>query len=114
MFNPTYPFTKEVLEASVEGGCLYFVRNTYHRLFDHVDENIRGYFLITHYKDYEKANAHLNSIPEDGYRFLYDWNNKEHKTKLYIAASLPEGYKVHSAYFVPDYKDKVTKVLKDK
>ncbi|WP_018611559.1 hypothetical protein [Segetibacter koreensis] len=114
MFNPTYPFTKEVLEATVKGGSFYFVRNSYHRSFDHFHENIKGYFIITHYNDEAKAYAHFNSIPNDGNRFLYEWSNEEHKRKLYMAASQPEGYKVYSAYFLPNYKDKITKPLKDK
>lgn len=114
MFNPTYPFTKDVLDATVKRGCLYFVRNTYQRLFDHFHEGIKGYFLITHYSDSGKANAHYNSIPNDGNRFLYDWNNEEHRQKLYIAASQPEGFKVYSTYFLPDYKERITNGLKDK
>ena len=47
MYNPTYPFTKEVLEASVKAGSKYFVRNSYKRIFDHFDENTKGYYLIS-------------------------------------------------------------------
>src|SRR4051812_34472471 len=114
MFNPTYPFTKEVLEASVKRGCFYFVRNSYRRPFDHFDEGIKAYLLITHYDDVAKAYAHINSITNDPQRFLYDWKNEEHKKRLYVASSQPEGYKIYSTYFLPDYKDKITATLKDK
>ncbi len=84
------------------------------RVFNHFGGNIKGYFLIAHYNDIAKANAHFNSIQKDSNRFLYDWNNDEHKKKFYLAASQPEGYKIYSTYFLPNYKDKITKPLKDK
>lgn len=114
MFNPVYPFTQEVLKATVDRGCLYFVRNAWPNAFDHFNENIKGTFIITHYNDKGKALAHFNSISNDPYRFLYDWNEPEHKEKLKIAASGPEGYKVYSSYFVDDYKKRITNPLKDK
>ena len=69
MFNPAYPFTKDVLEATVKKGCVYFVRNTYDKVFDHFHENIKGYYLITHYNDLAKATAHYNSTSNDSRRF---------------------------------------------
>lgn len=114
MFNPVYPFTMEVLHKTVERGCAYFVRNSWPNGTDHADEKIKGCFLITHYAEKAKAMAHYNSISNDAYRFLYDWNDEEHKEKLKIAASNPEGYKVFSSYFRDDYKSNITKNLKDK
>ena len=114
MFNPTYPFTKKVLEATVKGGSIYFVRNTYNQPFDHFNDSIKGYFIITNYKDISKAEAHYNSISKDSNRFLYDFNNEEHKNKLYKAAAQPEGYKIYSVYFLPNYKDLITARIKEK
>jgi hypothetical protein len=114
MFNPVYPFTKEVLEATVKRGCLYFVRNTYSLAFDHFQENIKGYFMISHYNDEAKAKAHYNSLTGDTYRFFYDWENPEHQKRLYDAASYPVEYRIFSTYFHPDYKKKITKQTKDK
>ncbi|HEX8277590.1 MAG TPA: hypothetical protein VF540_02815, partial [Segetibacter sp.] len=64
-----YPFTKDVLEATVKKGCVHFVRNTYDKVFDHFNENIKGYYLITHYNDLAKATAHYNSTSNDSRRF---------------------------------------------
>lgn len=114
MFNPLYPFTEEVLNATVNRGCTWFVRNTYTGAFDHFDESIKGYFLITHFNDRSKAEAHYNSIAEDKNRFLYEWSNEEHKSKLLSAAKQPAGFKIYSSYFLPDFKKKITNNLKDK
>jgi hypothetical protein len=114
MFNPNYLFTTQVLDAFVQAGKLYFVRNTYNRAFDHFDETIKGNFIITHYDDEAKAKAHYNSIPSDPHRFLYDWYNSEHQTKLKAAAAQPQGYKIYSTLFYPDWKKKITNHIKDK
>ncbi|MES1226993.1 MAG: hypothetical protein ABUT20_66585 [Bacteroidota bacterium] len=114
MFNPVYPLTTEVLQATIDRGCYYFVRNTYTQAFDHFDEGIQGYFIFTHYNDLAKAKAHYNSISHDKHRFLYDWNNPDNQENLKIAAGNPKGYKIFSTYFLPDYKNKITNPLKDK
>lgn len=114
MFNPLYPLTTDVLQATIDRGCVYFVRNTYTQAFDHFDHNIKGYYLFTHYNDLAKAEAHYNSIKHDKSRFLYDWNNPEHQDRLKKAAASPQGYKIFSTYFLPDYKKKITNPLKDK
>jgi hypothetical protein len=114
MFNPLYPFTKDVLETTVARGCYYFVRNNYPPAFDHFQDHIKGYFLFTHYNDLSKAEAHFNSITQDPYRKLYNWEVAADQEKLRIAANHPEGYKIFSAYFLPDYKKLVTANIKQK
>lgn len=114
MFKPLYPFTTEVLEASIQRGCMWFVRNTFwDAVTDHFDENNKGYFLFSHYNDGAKAEAHFNSIAQDPHRFLYSWNDPIHQERLKAAASYPKGYTIYSAYFLPDYKKKITKPLKE-
>lgn len=114
MFNPLYPFTQEVLDATIKRGCIYFVRNNYNSAFDHFNEGIKAYFLFTHYSDHAKALAHYNSITNDPNRFLYSWTDSDHQKKLSIAASNPPGYKIFSSYFMPNYKDKISLILKEK
>ena len=108
MFNPLFPFTKEVLEATVERGCYWFVRNSYPLAFDHFDTDIKACFIMTHYNDHAKAVAHVNSIDRNASGKLYDWNDAADQEKLYVAADHPKGYKIFSAYFLPDYKKKIT------
>lgn len=114
MFNPLYPFTKPVLEKTIQRGCIYFVRNDYPNAIDHFQTGIKAHLLFTHYDDLGKAQAHYNSIPQDKYRFLYDWNNPEHQEKLIIAASQPKEYKIYSSYFLPDYEKLITDEQKKK
>jgi hypothetical protein len=114
MFNPLYPFTKDVLEATIKRGCMYFVRNDYPNAIDHFNTGIKAYLLYSHYDDYVKALAHYNAIPTDHTRRLYDWNNEKDIEDLKLAASQPKDYKIYSAYFLPDYKNSITPVLKEK
>lgn len=103
MFNPLYPFTLNVLEATVARGCNFFVRNCY-----------SDGFIFTHYNDRSKATAHYNSISQDPKRFMYDWNETDHRERLKTAAGGTHGYKIYSSYFLPDYKKKITPALKEK
>ena len=61
-----------------------------------------------------KAQAHFSAATNDKSAFLYDWQNEEHKAKLYIAASSQKVYKIYSILFLPDYKKQITNQLKDK
>jgi hypothetical protein len=112
MFNPLYTFTKEVLDATVKRGCLWFVRNTYQSGYDHFDG--AGSYLITHFNDPAMATAHYNSIGYDPHRYLYFWDQPEHRKRLEAAAAGPPGFKIYSAYFLEDYKNKINNRLKDK
>jgi len=114
MFNPLFPFTKQVLQATVAKGINYFVRNTFTRAKDHFDEGVKGYFLITHYADKAKADAHYKASKNDGNRYLYDWQDEEDKKKLLIAAGEPEGFRIFSTYFKPDYKKLLTDTHRDR
>ena len=114
MFNPLYPFTKEVLAATIKRGCTYFVRNDYPNAIDHFNTGIKAHLLYSHYDDYAKALAHYNAIPHDKTRRLYDWNKEKDKHDLELAAAQPKEYKIYSTYFLPDYKNRITPVLKEK
>ena len=110
MFNPLYPFTKEVLDATIKRGGLWFVRNT----FEMVDPGLDKIFLFTHYNDQARAETHYNIINKDPHRFTYHWKDEEGRRRLELASARPEGYRIYSAYFYPDYKKKITKVVKEK
>jgi len=113
MFNPLYPFTKDVLEATVKRGGLWFVRNTLQQNGDN-DGEMKKAFLITHYYDAAKAETHYNIVTEDPYRFLYSWEDMDSRRRLELASTQPEGFKIYSAYFYPDYKKKISKSYKEK
>ena len=110
MFNPLYPFTEDVLYATVKRGGLWFVRNSFN-----MGEEIAGKsFLITHYNDQAKAETHYNIVSHDAYRFLYRWEDAAGQERLKLAAAKPEGYEIFSSYFYPDYKRKISKKYKEK
>lgn len=56
---------------------------------------LKAAFLITPYKSIEKAQEHFNKLGNDEYRFLYSWDNAEHKHRLRIASQQPEGYAIY-------------------
>jgi hypothetical protein len=114
MFNPFYPFTRQLLEAFVAQGKKYFVRQTFHRARDHFDEGVKAYFLFSHYDTLTTAQDHFGAIAHDPNRFLYDWQNLEHQDKLKIAASELPDYKVFASVFKPDWERQVTDRLKEK
>jgi hypothetical protein len=112
MFNPFHPFTDPLLDAFVQHGKRYFVRQTYRRGVNALNEGIKGAYLISHYDDLNKAQAHYNALASDPNRFLYDWNNTGHQQKLKVAASSPAGYKVYSCTLERNWERHITDRIK--
>src|SRR5689334_19256398 len=102
MFNPFYPFNSRLLNAFVAKGRKYFVRQTFNRAKDHFDEGIKGYYFFSHYDNLAEAQEHYDAIAHDPNRFLYDWNDIEHRSKLEIAASALPQYKIYTGVFKSD------------
>ena len=98
----------------VAEGHRYFVRQTFNRARDHFDEGIKGYFLFCHYKEYLPAKEHYEALVQDTHRFLYDWENEEHRKKLTIAAGQPPGYKLYSNTFINGWERLLTNRIKQK
>ncbi len=113
MFDPLYPFTGEVLQAAIKSGSCYFVRNTFICSACLPQQQLKGCFIITHYNDKAKADAHYNSSANDKYRFLYHWSEEEHQQKLLNAASNPIGYKIYSSCFIPNFEKRIGKEIKN-
>lgn len=113
MFNPLYPFTAAMLNETVKRGCVFFVRNALYPPSKELSL-YKDHFIFCHYDDHAKAEAHYNSIGNDPKRFLYDWRKAEHKERLQTAAGGSHGYKLYSAYFMPDYKSRITREVKEK
>lgn len=114
MFNPLYPFNNKLLQAAVKNGSMFFVRNTFVCSACLPQQYLKGCFIITHYNDKAKAEAHYNSSANDKYRFLYHWNDAEHQQKLLNAASNPKGYEIHSSCFMPKFENDIGKDIKNK
>ncbi len=114
MLHPFAPLTKPLLDAFVKADKKYFVRQTYHRGKELLDDNIKGCFIFTHYNEISEAERHVNAIPHDRHRFLYDWNKYEDQQRLLKAASSPAGYKIYSGVLIKDWLKLTTRILKSK
>jgi hypothetical protein len=113
MFNPFAPLSEQLLDAFVKAGKVYFVRQTFKRGKTPLDENIKGYYLITHHSELGAAQAHYGAIAHDPNRYLYDWGKEEDQKKLKIAAGNPEGYKVFAGVFIQDWERHITDRVKN-
>src|SRR5918993_4199247 len=101
MFNPCYPFTRELLDSMINKEVVHFVRSTFPRGMPKDDAQYKGCFLISHYHDPGEAERHYNAIRHDANRFHYDARIKEHIEKLQAAAEQPAGYKIYSRIMIP-------------
>lgn len=114
MFSPFAPLTLPLLEAFIKAGRKYFVRQTYLRGRQLVHENIKGYFIFSHYPDIAQAQHHLGAIAHDPNIFLYDWEKPGDQQKLLIAAGQPTGYQIYSSVFEKDWQKLLTPALREK
>lgn len=114
MFNPFVPLTRPLLEAFVKAGKRYFVRQTYVRGKELLDEGVKGCFIFTHYSEAGQAEHHLGAIAHDPNRYLYNWDEPKDQQKLLVAACNPTGYKIYSSVFDKDWQKQITLPLKTK
>jgi len=114
MFNPFAPFTPLLLQAFVNAGKRYFVRQAFTRARDHFDEGIKGDYIFTHYSEAGHAQHHLGAISHDPSGYVYNWNNPAHQASLAIAASGPAGYRIYSSVFGEDWQKHLTAPLRQK
>ena len=114
MPNPNALLSSALLDAFLRAGKVYFVRNSYRVLFNGTGVDKTGNFIITHYDDEAKARAHYNAVENDRHRFYYDWNIEEHRKRLQYAATQPENYRIYSTLFIPGWKNKISRELKEK
>lgn len=114
MFNPFYPLTGQLLDAFVAKGKKYFVRQTFNRGQKPFHEEVKGYFLFSYYDNLTTAQDHYGAISHDPNRFLYDWNNPEHRQRLKVAASGLKEYETYASVLRPDYEKGLTDKVKKK
>jgi len=114
MFNPFYPLTAPLLDAFVAKGKTYFVRQTFNRAKNPFDDQVKGCFLFSHYDNFTTAQDHFGAIAHDPNRFLYQWNNPEHRQRLRVAASELTEYHNYASVLRPDYDKGLTDKVKKK
>lgn len=114
MFNPFSFLSKPLLDAFVKSGKKYFVRQSFPRAKDHFDESIKAYFIFTQYSEIAHALHHLDAISHDPHRFLYEWDNPEHRQKLCVAADNPPCYKVYACVLNKHWQKQIQNAIREK
>lgn len=114
MYNPFSFLSKPLLDAFVKSGKKYFVRQSFPRAKDHFDEGIKAYFIFTQYSEIDQALHHLNAISHDSSKFLYEWDNPEHRQKLCVAADNPPGYKIYACVLNKHWGKQIESSIKEK
>jgi hypothetical protein len=113
MFNPFYLLNTDLLHSFIDNGKKFFVRQTYNGIIRTGDRTERQ-FIFSHYPNISLALDHFGAIENDRFRYVYDWNNEEHRKRLLIAASQPVGFKIWSAVFIKDWEKLITKEIEEK
>jgi hypothetical protein len=101
-----YPFSPALLQAFLDHGIRYFVRNPFS---DWPAAPGVQCFLMTHYTDLAKANAHAACYTN---AFVYDAHQAQHIARLKKAATHPPGFEILSSTFYPDYQQRISPQLK--
>ena len=112
--RPFHIFNGKLLDAFIRSGKRYFVRQSFKCGFAYREEGIRAYFIISHYADLGAAQEHYDVIEKDGTRFLYDWEDPEHRKKLILASKNPDGYRIYANVFQKNWIQQITPDLKHK
>ena len=114
MFNPLAPWTGKALEGFLREGKRYFVRQRFDRAKNVLDQDTKVCLLLSHYESYPQAKEHFDALQDDMHRFLYDAEIPEHLHRLQKAAEPPEGYKVFTNTFMPDWERHITRRIRQK
>ena len=106
--NPFYPFTPPLLQAFVQKGKRYFVRQEYKRGMSPFEPGVKMAFLISPYKEFATAQDHVGAISHDPHRHLYDWEKEEDRERLKKAAAGFSEYRLFSPVFRTDWENGIT------
>ena len=112
MFNPFYPFTETLLQAMVDQGKFYFVRQSFRRGFNASPFQLKACFLMTHYDEMELAEEHFLSLVDDHHRFLYCWEIEEHRQRLKRATLPYTTYSIYSATLHDNWESQLPRKTK--
>ena len=102
MFQPFCLLSKELLDAFARSGKKYFVRQAV------LCTGSSKQFMFTHYHDIAFAQEHMGAIEHDPYRYLYQWDDEDHRRRLLMAATQPQGYVIWAAVFRKDWERSIT------
>lgn len=110
MFNPAYPFTKELLESFVVKEVKHFVKSTYKR---GISGTIKQGYLISHYHDKAEAERHFNAIAHDPNRDIFDTDRPEDLERLKKETEPSIEQIIFSKLIHPENEKKATEKFRD-
>jgi len=110
MFNPNYPFTRELFDSFKEKGVKYFVKSTFKR---GINSTIKEAFLISHYHDKSEAVRHYNVIPNDQNRDIFDTDAPEDFERLKKETEATETRVTFSKLIHPENEKKATERFRE-
>lgn len=110
VYNPFYIWHKELLDAMIESGQKYFVRQSFPRGKVDAPETVKHVFQISEYDELAVANHHMQIINRvDPYAHLYDITKESEKIKLYLTVENYSEYLIYSNTAHPHWKIKLKK-----
>lgn len=108
LYNPFYPWTKDLMLAQIAAGHSFFVRQSFARGKANAPKEIKHVLQMFHYPDFAYADQHLQHIKKtDPYASLYDVNKPDEKEKLLKSTDHFEGIQIFSNTLYPDWKQKL-------
>jgi hypothetical protein len=110
MFNPSYEFTGELLDAFIRKEVQYFVKSSYER---GLTDDIQEAYLVTHYHAQSEAERHYNVIPQDKQRQLYDLSKTGDVEKLRMETLVTPNRQSFSILMHPDSEKRANNRFKD-
>jgi hypothetical protein len=114
MFNPYASYELKYLPAFKQKGVKAFVKQTYDRGRNLLEENPRPAFLLCHYNDITKAQGHMDAIKHDPNRRLLFLDNAVDYQELQRLGRLNSEELVYLNFAVPNAERKAQAVLEKK
>jgi hypothetical protein len=114
MFNPYAFYELKYLPAFKEKGVKAFVKQTYDRGRNLLEENPSPAFLLSHYDNISKAHGHLDAIKHDPHRRLLLLENAEDYQELQRMGHPDPGELIYLNFAVPNAERKAQATLDKK
>jgi hypothetical protein len=114
MFNPFAPFEPRFLSAFKQKGVKAFVKQTYPRGRNLLENNSQPSFLLIHFTDIVKAVAHFEKIGADPDRQLFNLAEPQHCQQLIQLFSKPCGHHYYTNLLIKDVNVVAKKILDKK
>ena len=114
MFNPYSPYEAKYLAAFKQKGVKFFVRQTYDRGKNLLEENPKPAFLLTHYEQLEMAQNHFDALGDDPGKRLYRMDTMQDVQELQRFGLPNSAERIYVAFKTPDAELRARKMLDKK